>query len=63
MPATVILPEQRPIRVLHDGRWFDGWWLEAYGREPSGWRGVVPTRRTSYRLPHERPRTGTTSNT
>ena len=40
MPATVILDQRRPVQVLHDGRWLDGW-LEAYRREASGWRACV----------------------
>ena len=38
--STVILPERRPVQVLHEGRWIDGW-LEAYRQEPAGWRGCV----------------------
>ena len=40
MSGNVILEERKPVQVLHDGRWVDGW-LEAYRREPSGWRGCV----------------------
>jgi hypothetical protein len=39
VPGTVILDQRRPVQVLHDGRWLDGW-LEAYRRDPS-------------RLPHQ----------
>jgi hypothetical protein len=37
MPS-VSLP--RPVKVLHDGTWVDGW-LEAVRRDPEGWRGFV----------------------
>jgi|SwirhirootsSR2_FD_contig_21_23192098_length_260_multi_2_in_0_out_0_1 hypothetical protein len=40
MPGTVTLQQRRPVQVLHEGRWLDGW-LEAYRREPSEWRGCV----------------------
>lgn len=30
----------RPVQVLHDGRWYDGW-LEAVRRDEDGWRGFV----------------------
>ena len=29
-----------PVEVLHDGQWVSGW-LEAYRRDPEGWRGMV----------------------
>ena len=38
--GNVILPERRPVQVLHEGRWLDGW-LEAYRLDASGWRGCV----------------------
>jgi hypothetical protein len=30
----------RPVEVLHEGAWVAGW-LEAYRRDPDGWRGMV----------------------
>jgi hypothetical protein len=43
MPArmpTMLANPSRPVQVLHNGHWVGGW-LEAYRRDPEGWRGMV----------------------
>ena len=37
---TVVANPSRPVQVLHGCQWVSGW-LEAYRREPAGWRGMV----------------------
>jgi hypothetical protein len=39
MPTMLANPS-RPVEVLHDGAWVNGW-LEAYRRDADEWRGMV----------------------
>jgi hypothetical protein len=71
MPGNVILDERRPIQVLHDGRWLDGWLEDCgmvVGKSPrrARRRGGVPDCADSaeladFYLPSRLPLEGRTS--